>query len=417
MQDIFERLESEVRTYSRAFPTTFRTGKGAYLTDASGEQFLDFFAGAGALNYGHNNDAFKPALLDYIERDGITHSLDMQTEAKETFLEVLETHIFKPRHIRYKVQFTGPTGTNAVEAAFKLARKATGRSEIIAFTNGFHGLTLGSLAATGNETYRNAAGAMLIGSTRMPFDRYHGPGVNTAEILRRYLEDASSGVHTPAAIVLETVQAEGGIHVASKRWLREIAQLAKDYGILLIVDDIQVGCGRTGTFFSFDEIGIEPDIVCLSKSLSGYGLPLAVVLIKPEHDVWEPGEHTGTFRGHNLAFVTGRVAIETYWRNSDLTNAVAGKAAYMRERLEAIAAPYRDGGVEVRGRGLIQGIDLAGDNLGNAVSKAAFERGLIIETAGANNEVVKCLPPLTIKADDLGRGLEIVGESVKAVMN
>lgn len=417
MIEIFERLESEIRSYCRAFPTVFRSAKGSYLTDCDGNRYLDFFAGAGVLNYGHNNDQMKRALLDYLAADGVTHSLDMYTEAKAQFLETFERHILEPRGMRYKVQFTGPTGTNAVESAFKVARKATGRADVVFFTNGFHGLTLGSLAATGNEKYRQVAGATLTGATQMPFDKYHGPGVNTAEMIRRYLEDASSGYAKPAAMILETVQAEGGVHVASAPWLREIAAIAREHGILLIADDIQVGCGRTGSYFSFEEAGIEPDIICLSKSLSGYGLPMAVVLIKPEYDVWEPGEHTGTFRGHNPAFVTARRAIETWWRDDTFAREVTAKSAKLRGALEQIAAPYADRGVSVRGRGFIQGVDLVDDGLAAEVTRLAFERGMIIETAGAADQVVKCLAPLTIDEADLDRGLAILAECIPKVLN
>lgn len=409
-----ERHESEVRGYCRAFPVIFKTAKGSHLVDEDGKRYLDFFAGAGVLNYGHNDERLKAALIDYIESDGVTHSLDMFTAAKRTFLERFDEVILKPRGLDYKVQFPGPTGTNAVEAALKLARKVTGRERIISFTNGFHGMTLGSLAVTGNSFKRNGAGVPLGNVTPMPFDGYLGAGVDTLDYLEAVLNDAGSGVDKPAAVILETVQAEGGVNVAGFDWLKRLAKLLKRHDILLIVDDVQVGCGRTGPFFSFEPAGIKPDIVCLSKSLSGYGLPFAVVLMKPEHDVWEPGEHNGTFRGHNPAFVTAAAALD-FWTDDALTRAVESRAARITARLQAIADKYPALGATVRGRGLIQGLACEDKAAAGAISAEAFKRGLIIETAGIDDEVLKLLPPLTISDADLDAGLDIIEAGAAAV--
>ncbi|MGM0576499.1 MAG: diaminobutyrate--2-oxoglutarate transaminase [Myxococcota bacterium] len=412
---IFERRESDIRSYCRTFDTVFTRAKGSRLQDEDGRSYIDLFAGAGSLNYGHNDDAMKRALLAYVEEDSVTHSLDMHTRAKATFLERFEELILEPRDLDYKLQFSGPTGTNSIEAALKLARKVTGRSDVVAFTNGFHGMTLGALAATGNEKYRKSAGVQLHGITRMPFDGYHGPDVDTLELIRRQIDDPSSGVDAPAAFLLETVQAEGGIHVASAEWLQGLEALARQYDSLLVVDDIQVGCGRTGRFFSFEAAGIRPDLVCLSKSLSGYGLPFAVVLIRPALDEWSPGEHSGTFRGHNLAFVTATEAME-YWRTDALSRDIKRKADHVRERLLGVAKSYPLRDLDVRGRGLIQGIDLREAGLAGRVSAAAFERGVIVETAGALDNVVKLLPPLTIDRDDLDGGLDGIEAAIRDVL-
>ncbi|NUN98837.1 MAG: diaminobutyrate--2-oxoglutarate transaminase, partial [Candidatus Omnitrophica bacterium] len=267
---VHERLESQVRGYCRSFPTIFTTAKGAQLFDWKVRRYIDFLCGAGSLNYGHNNPEIKEAVIEYLLSDGILHGLDLATEAKERFLDVFEGLILKPRNLEYKIQFTGPTGANAVEAAFKLARKATGRRNIVSFTNGFHGVTLGALAATGNSYYRRAAATTLGETTFMPYDGYFGPDFNTLEYIRKVLTDGSSGVDLPAAFIVETVQGEGGLNAASAGWLRGLQALGRELGILLIIDDIQAGCGRTGTFFSFEGFGIIPDIVLLSKSLSGY---------------------------------------------------------------------------------------------------------------------------------------------------
>jgi diaminobutyrate-2-oxoglutarate transaminase len=410
-----ERHESEVRSYSRAFPTVFASARGSVQVDEGGREYLDFFSGAGALNYGHNPPALKRALMEYLERDGVTHSLDMATGARERFLATLHEVVLAPRGMDHRVQFPGPTGTNAVEAALKLARKVTGRRRVLFFTNGFHGMTLGSLAVTGNAAKRAGAGVSLGDATPLPFDGYLGEEVDTVAVVEAMLDDGSSGVDRPAAAIVETVQAEGGVRPARTEWLRRLAEVLRRREVLLIVDDIQVGCGRTGPFFSFEPAGLEPDIICLSKSLSGYGLPLSVVLLRPDLDVWAPGEHNGTFRGHNPALVTATAALETFWRDDALTRAVGERAERMREGLEAIAEEA--GAIEPvwRGRGLIQGLACGVAEAASRISRAAFERGLIVETAGADDEVVKLLPPLTLTSEELERGLELLAESVREV--
>ncbi|HEX9735839.1 MAG TPA: diaminobutyrate--2-oxoglutarate transaminase [Thermoanaerobaculia bacterium] len=413
--EIFERLESEVRSYSRAFPAVFQQAQGDHLIDEDGRRYIDFFAGAGVMNYGHNNPRLKRKLLEYLEDDGLVHGLDMATAAKRRFLERFEEVVLRPRGLAYKVQFPGPTGTNAVEAALKLARKVTGRHDVIAFTNAFHGMTLGSLAVTGNAFKRAGAGLPLAHATVMPFDGYHGDDVDTLDLLEAYLADAGSGVEAPAAVILETVQAEGGVRPAGFKWLRRLAQLTRQHGALLIVDDVQVGCGRTGPFFSFEPAGVEPDVVCLSKSLSGFGLPMALVLLKPDLDVWQPGEHNGTFRGHNPAFVTAAEAL-SFWQDDELQRAVEAKARRVASRLLEIAGGQPQAAGVVRGRGLIQGMAFEDPELAGKVSREAFARGLVIETAGAQDEVLKLLPPLTIERETLESGLDLIEESLAAAL-
>ena len=411
----FEEIESNVRGYCRAFPTVFRHARGACLYDEQGRRYIDFFAGAGALNYGHNHPDLKRALLAYLEEDGVVHSLDMATSAKRRLLEGLKEIILEPRGLDYKVQFPGPTGTNAVEAAIKLARKVTGRKTVVSFTNGFHGMTLGSLALTGNGGKRAGAGVPLHYSMVMPFEGYAGTHIDPLVYFETLLTDGSSGVELPAAVIIETVQAEGGVNVASDGFLRRLRSLTERYGILLIVDDIQVGCGRTGPFFSFEPAGITPDIVCLSKSLSGYGLPLAVVLFKRELDCWEPGEHNGTFRGHNPAFVTAVAALD-FWRRDALSRRVVELGDRVEQRFAGLMNSHPQAFLQQRGRGLIRGL-VCVDGLATRISRCAFERGLIIETAGANDEVLKVLPPLLISDDELESGLSIIERSVDRALS
>ena len=416
---IFQRMESNVRGYCRSFPVVFETARGAYLTDKDGNSWIDFLAGAGTMNYGHNNPRIKERVLEFIEEDGLMHGLDLHTCAKQRFLESFERHILWPLELTYKMQFTGPTGTNAVEAAIKLARKVTDRTNIVSFTNGFHGVSLGSVAATGNSHFRDAAGVPLNNTTFMPYDGYFGEDVDTLDYFRAYLEDGSSGLDLPAAVILETVQGEGGVNVASAEWLRGLEDLCHEHGILMIVDDIQVGCGRTGSFFSFETAGIVPDIVTLSKSLGAYGLPLSIVLMKSELDCWEPGEHNGTFRGNNLAFVAAAEAIDLYWADSDLSRDVKSKGRLIEERLNEIAEKYSDVvPLDARGRGMIRGLGCREcPDLADAVSHEAFGRGLIIETSGTDSNVLKLLPPLTIKRETLEEGLDIIEASFDAVLS
>lgn len=410
---IFDRMESEVRGYIRSFPVVFKKAKGSILEDEHGREYVDFFSGAGTLNYGHNNPILKRGLIDYLNTDGLVHGLDMATSAKRHLLETVDRLLLKPRNWNYKLQFTGPTGTNAVEAALKLARQVKGRQNVISFTHGFHGVSMGSLAATANAKFRHAAGVALSNTSFIPYDGYFGPDVNTMAYLERMLEDPSSGLDHPAAVIVETVQGEGGVNVATQRWLRELQRLCREHDMLLIVDDIQVGCGRTGTFFSFEQAGIEPDIITLSKSLSGFGLPMSLVLFKPELDIWKPGEHSGTFRGNNLAFVTAAQALETYWSDDQFSEQVRQKERHVRDWLENIVQSYPDAGLSVRGRGLIQGlVTPAGEGLANKIAAKGFEQGLVIETSGAQDEVLKILPALTIEDEQLSRGLHIIEASL-----
>lgn len=412
MNDTFARYESNVRSYARSFPALFNRAKGTELWDDRGRRYLDFLAGAGSLNYGHNNPILKSALIDYIESDGITHSLDLHTDAKEKFLTAMQEIILKPRGLDYVVQFTGPTGANAVEAALKLARKVTGRSNVIFFTNGFHGVSLGALAVTGNEYFRRAAGVALTGGTSMPFDGYMGEGVDTIAYLERVLSDCSSGVDAPAAVIVEVVQGEGGINSASYGWLRRLQELCNERKIVFIVDEIQTGCGRTGTFFAFEPAGITPDIVTLSKSLSGYGLPFSTVLIKRSLDVWKPAEHNGTFRGNNHAFITAAAAIEHYWQSEDFSLEVAAKSKHLGRRLEAMVERFSPYLIKVKGRGMMQGILCADPKRAASITATAFKHGLIIERAGPEDEVIKCMMPLTTSYDILEEGLDILECSI-----
>lgn len=413
--EIFSRLESEVRGYIRAFPVELDTAEGTTIVSADGDEYLDFFAGAGVLNYGHNNPVLKAALLEYIERNGITHGLDLATTAKREFMEAFERYVLLPRGLDYKLQFTGPTGTNAVEAALKLARLVTGRANVVAFTNAFHGVSVGSLAATGNKKFRDAAGFDLAHVTRLPYDGYLGDDVDTLDLFEKMLNDPSSGLDLPAAVIVEAVQGEGGINAARIPWLQRLRSLSEEQGILLILDEIQAGIGRTGTFFAFEVAGITPDIVTVSKSISGYGLPMALVLLKPELDVWKPAAHSGTFRGNNLAFVTGKVALEHYWADDSFQKEIARKAAILEQGIQGLIGEFPQYALTARGRGLMRGIASPDLTWATRVAGQAFLRNMVIETSGGNNEVLKFLTALTIEDSELERGIGILHDSIAAL--
>ncbi|MGW7428647.1 diaminobutyrate--2-oxoglutarate transaminase [Streptomyces sp. NPDC054861] len=414
LAEVYEDRESAVRSYARSFPATFETASREFLVSADGTRYLDFLAGAGALNYGHNPEFAKRALIDHMERDGLTHGLDLATTVKQDFLETFRDLVLRPRGLDHKVQFCSPSGTNAVEAALKVARLVTGRTNVIAFGGGFHGMSTGALAAVGSDFYKQGLRPTLSGVTHVPYpDSPMGP-FDSLDLLDRLVGDPSSGVEKPAAVLLETVQCEGGVYVAPDAFLTGLRRWCDTHRVLLVVDDIQVGCGRTGSFFSFEEAGIAPDLITLSKSISGYGLPMALLLLKPEYDIWKPGQHNGTFRGNQLAFVAATAALRAHWADG----ADPAFGAEVRRKGELVTDLLRREvgtrfGALLRGRGLIQGIDLSGTNISGAkVSRRCFDHGLIVETCGRDSEVVKILPPLIAEDSSLLRGLEIIVEAL-----
>lgn len=414
---VFENYESEVRSYCRHFPTVFKQSKGSCFFDEDGNKYIDFFCGAGAVNYGHNNPEIKEKLIDYLQNDGIIHALDMYTVPKREFIEVFEEKVLKPRGLDYKIMFPGPTGTNANEAALKLARKVKNRQNIFALMGAFHGMTLGSLSLTTDKTSRKGAGVPLQNVTFIPAP-YMFPELDTIEYMQRLIDDDHSGVEKPAALFIETIQAEGGIRVFDVEWLKRVRKFCDDNDILLAVDEVQVGCCRSGEFFSFERAGIKPDIVTMSKSIGGYGLPLAITLFKPELDIWKPGEHNGTFRGNQLAFIAAKAGIE-YMLENRIEEQVRKKGEIVKKFVSEEILPI-DSRLELRGRGLIWGIEFENIpvvGLADKIEEKCFEYGLIIEGAGRKNSVVKLMPPLVISEEELNEGMNIIKKAVQEVLS
>jgi diaminobutyrate-2-oxoglutarate transaminase len=408
------RLESEVRSYCRRMPSIYNKAINAEVWDEQGHRHIDFLSSCGSVNYGHNNPLLKARLIEYIAADGITNSMDLRTSAKRQFLRSLQENVLAPRGLDYRVQFPGPTGTNAVEAALKLARKVTGRQTVVAFSNGFHGMTLGALAATGNAAARKGAGVPLPHVQRLPFEGFAGAGADALRSYEQLVTNNSGGWEAPAAFIVETVQAEGGLNIASAEWLVELSTIAKRLGALLIVDDIQAGCGRTGSFFSFERAGLKPDIVCLSKSISGFGLPFAIVLLKPEFDIWAPGEHNGTFRGNNLAFVTAAAVLEM-WRDRRFTAGLDQKSQTISRWINSIEERTK-GQAAGCGLGLMQGLKFKTGQISSQVAAQAVKNRLLIETCGPDGDVVKIMPPLTIETDILHEGLMRLDDALEYVL-
>ena len=413
MFEVFESTESQVRSYCRKYPVVFSKAKNSEIFSVDGESYIDFLAVAGSMNYGHNNPEIKAKIMEYLSEDHIINALDMYTDAKEEFLLTFNEKILKPRNLNYKVMCCGPTGTNAVEAALKLARKNTGRTNVVAFSGAFHGMTLGSLAMTTDRTSREGASVPLTNVTFMPYDNSR---LDSIAYLKWILEDDHSGIEKPAAICLETLQAEGGINVASVEWLQEIRKICTEHDIIMICDDIQVGNGRTGYFFSFERAGIQPDMVVLSKSISGFGTPMALLLMRPELDIFRPAEHNGTFRGNQLSFIGGTAAIN-YFVEHHLDEEVQKKAVIVEKFIQEEILPL-DSRLSYRGMGLMWGIDFTEINPALALEAVheGFERHLIMEVAGRKDAVLKLMPPLTVPEDILREGLAIVKASVEAAL-
>ncbi len=413
---LFEKYESNVRSYCRKYPVVFTRAKGSLIYDQDNTEYIDFLCGAGALNFGHNNEAIKRKVIEYLETDGMVHGLDLYSKAKAEFIRTLEERILRPRGLNYKVMFPGPAGTLAVEAGLKVARKVTGRSNVFALMGGFHGMSIGALEATSEQLARKASGVVLGNVTRIPHP-LDNPNFDTIAYMEMLLSNDHSGVEKPAAILVETVQGEGGINILPAEWLQAVRKLCDKYGVLLICDEIQAGCGRTGPFFSFEMAGIVPDIVFMAKSIGGIGMPLAITLLKSEYDVLSPGEHNGTFRGFNLAFVAGKAALDMFI-DQNMEQETMRKEELVRKFFDEKIPLLNGNNIKARGLGIMWGIDFGAypSKVAFNIRKICFENGVILELCGREDTVVKIMAACTIPDDVLLKGLNIVYEAMKQAL-
>ncbi|MFI9102826.1 diaminobutyrate--2-oxoglutarate transaminase family protein [Streptomyces fildesensis] len=426
--------ESAARTYARSLPVVPVRARGMTVEGADGRRYLDCLSGAGTLALGHNHPVVLEAIRAVLDSGAPLHVLDLATPVKDAFTTALFETLPPELAAHGRVQFCGPAGTDAVEAAIKLVRNATGHAGLLAFTGAYHGMTAAALAATGDTAARATVGEADARVTRLPYPyEYRCPfgtgGDRGAELSARWtaslLDDPKGGVQQPAGMLLEVVQGEGGVIPAPEAWLRRMREITARRGIPLIVDEVQTGVGRTGTFWAVEQSGIVPDVMVLSKAIGG-SLPLAVIVYREELDTWRPGAHAGTFRGNQLAMAAGAVTLK-YVREHGLDVRAGTLGSRMSARLRGLAAHHPCIG-DVRGRGLMIGLELvdteaepdeygslpAAPRLAAAVQQEALRRGLIIELGGRHSSVVRLLPPLTITDEQAEAVLDRLADSIAA---
>jgi diaminobutyrate-2-oxoglutarate transaminase len=419
-----ESRESNARAYPRHLPIAIRRASGSYVEDLDGNVFLDFLCGAGVLSLGHNH----PEPLDAARRQlhEFTHGLDFPTPAKDEFTDLMLALLPAPMRERTKIHFCGPTGANAVEAAIKLCKTATGREDVVSFQGGFHGATLAAMTLTGLVSQKAPVHGRMPGVHFFPYSSCHrcplglrrdSCAVNCADYFENVLTDPNGGIPLPAAVILELVQGEGGAIPAVKEFAQRIREVTQRLDIPLIVDEVQSGCGRTGTWFAFEQYDIEPDVIVASKALSGLGLPVAVILYDKRLDVWHPAAHTGTFRGNQLAFAAGVATMKVIQREDVLGN-VRRRAEQLMAHLTALRE-LTDWVADVRGTGLMVGVEMADPGTGapaaelaRRVQREALNRGLILELGGRDDCVVRLLPPLNCTAGQVDEAGSILREAV-----
>ncbi len=413
------QMESNVRSYPRKLPLAIAKAKGCWVTDVEGNEYLDCLAGAGTLALGHNHPAVIQSIQDTLASGLPLHTLDLTTPLKDAFTEALLSYLPGGQE-EYCLQFCGPSGADATEAAIKLAKTYTGRANVISFSGGYHGMTHGSLAMTGNLSAKNAVNGLMPGVQFMPYPHeYRCPlgiggeaGVDALTYyFEQFIEDVESGVTRPAAVILEAIQGEGGVVVAPAKWLQKIREVTEKHNIVLILDEVQAGFSRSGKMFAFEHAGIEPDVVVMSKAVGG-SLPLAVLGIKRKFDAWQPAGHTGTFRGNQLAMGTGLATLTTI-KNEKLAENAEQQGAFLQAELNKLQAELPCIG-HVRGRGLMIGIEIidereqsdrlgaypADSQLAAEIQRACFEHKLLLEKGGRNGTVIRLLCPLIITREE-----------------
>jgi diaminobutyrate-2-oxoglutarate transaminase len=418
--------ESGVRTYPRGLPIAIRRGSGSYLEDLDGNTFVDFLAGAGAMPLGHSHTELIDAVAEQLR--ALTHGLDFPTEVRDEFISAQLSMLPESMRASMRVEFCGPSGADAVDAALKLCKTATGRSDIIAFQGAFHGCSHAAMTATGLVTQKERVAGRVPDVHFFPYPyplrcslgAGAASGQRCLEYLERSLRDPLGGIPRPAAVIVEIVQGEGGVIPAPTDFVQGLRRVTDELDVPLIVDEVQTGGGRTGTWFAFEQHGIEPDVIVASKAIGGMGMPVALVMHHKRLDVFAPGAHTGTFRGNQLAFAAGAAAARIVVRDRIIDNAHE-LGAYALRTLEGFACEH-DIVAEARGLGLLLGVEIVNPANGEpsgetaaAVQRAAIERGLIVELGGRGDSVVRLTPPLNVSRTTLDQGLEILGAALAEV--
>ena len=430
-----EETESNARSYPRKFPFALKKAKGLWIEDVEGNKYLDFLCGAGTLALGHNDPEINQAMIDLISEDAPLHTLDLTTPVKDEFVHMLLSLLPGELKNNAKIQFCSPSGTDATDAALKLCKTATGRSEIIAFSGGYHGMGHGALALTGNLNAKNKVHGLMPGvhfmpypySYRCPFGLGGDAGVKAAcAYFERLLKDPESGITKPAAVILEPIQGEGGVIPAPVEFLQTVRRVTQELDIPMIVDEIQCGIGRSGTFFAFEEAHIVPDVILASKAIGG-SQPMAVVIYNKKLDLWTAGAHAGTFRGNQLAMKAGLVVMNRVSKPEFLAE-VKEKGEYLKNKLLELKAKHPIIG-DIRGRGLMLGCEFvdptgkpdaigsfpASGEIAAAVQKECFENKLIMEKGGRFGSVMRCLCALTVTKEEIDTMLSIFEKSIKEV--
>jgi len=407
----FDEFESNVRYYCRRWPTVFSSAQGATLVDEYGTQYVDFFAGAGALSYGHNNPLFVELAIAHLRSNKLLHSLDTFTVEKRAFLEAMEQHILRPRQLDMVVQTVGPTGATAVEAALQLAQRVTGKRGVVGFAGGYHGMSMRAASISESMAPREVV-AHVGDFVALPFVEHVSD--EDIELLETTLRGTINGQGI-GAIIIEPTQGEGGCRPFDPAYLAAVRRVASANDVLVIADEIQAGVGRTGPFFSFEGSSLDPDIITVSKSISGLGLPMALNLVRRSLDAWSPGEFSGTFRGNNLAFATSAAMMSTYWSDDAFQKNTERQGAIVRDTLTSLAETYGRGSFKVQANGMLAGLNTFDTATAEAISKAAFERHLVVEVCGRGDTIVKLLPTLIMNDDELHLGLERLSAAVDDV--
>jgi diaminobutyrate-2-oxoglutarate transaminase len=428
------RWESNARSYPRRIPLVLTRAKGIYVEDIEGRTFIDCLAGAGSLILGHNHPVSREAMLEIISRDLPLHTLDLATPTKDKFIADLLGILPKVFSDKAKIQFCSPAGTDAVEAALKLVRTATGRRTILSFQGAYHGMSHGALGLMGNHAPKRALDGLFNGVQFLPFPYdYRCPfgiggeaGINAnLNLIESVLTDPESGTLLPAGIIVEVIQGEGGVVPAPVSWLVGLRGITARAGVPLIIDEVQTGFGRTGELFAFEKSGIVPDVLILSKATGG-GLPLSLIVYSADLDLWEPGAHAGTFRGNQMAMAAGSATMR-YLQKEKLHHHAEKMGARLIGHLSMMQSAYLEIG-DVRGQGLMIGVELVDPGLGPdrlghapiapdlaaAVQHECLKRGLIVEVGGRKGSVIRFLPPLIVTEGQIDQIAEIFAMALRA---